>query len=60
MANNIWIDHLQKVEEVRELQRKYFETKSKLYLAKSKVAEVELDQMTRNLKKIAIEKGMYN
>lgn len=56
--NNIWIDFLLKAEEVRGLQKEYYKSKSKVTLAKCKLAEIELDQHIKSVRAKAVEKNL--
>ena len=55
---NPWIELMMEVKEMRQHQRDYFKKKDKVAMAKAKLCEMKVDQMTVKLETICQEKGI--
>lgn len=60
---NLWVELLVEVEEMRTYQKQFFKMKGnhpdkKLIMAKSKICEMKVDQLTSKLREIAKDKNI--
>lgn len=60
---NPWVELLIEADEMRFHQKSYFKAKAnnpdkKLFMAKSKLSEIKVDQLIRGLKKVCEKKGI--
>ena len=55
---NPWVELLVEVKQMRQNQKDYFKKKDKLAMAKAKLCEMKVDQLTGKLEEICREKGI--
>jgi hypothetical protein len=55
---NPWVELLIEVVEMRQHQKDYFKKKDKLAMAKAKLSEIKVDQLTGKLEEMCREKGI--
>lgn len=55
---NPWVELLIEVKEMREHQKAYFKKKDKVAMAKAKLCEMKVDQLSGKLEEMCREKGI--